>query len=470
MQKRIAPRVCVSVAVAVTVVFAWFCGASPVAGADVGASSRPPNIVVILADDLGYADLGCQGAKDIRTPNVDSLAKSGIRFTNGYVSCPVCSPTRAGLMTGRYQQRFGHEFNPGPNPAPNFGLPVTEATLAERLRKAGYATGIMGKWHLGFDPPRQPLQRGFDEFFGFLAGAHGYLETGEGRNSIRRANEDANLSGYLTDALGRESVAFIDRHKDQPFFLYLPFNAIHTPMQATEKYEQRFASIADKKRRTMAGMLSALDDNVGLVLKKLADEKLDERTLIFFLSDNGGPTAGNGSRNDPLRGFKGQVLEGGIRIPFIVRWKGQLPAGKVCDEPVISLDIHPTCLAVAGYKGEIPKDKPLDGVNLLPYLRGEKTGAPHDVLYWRFGPQAAIRRGAYKLVRMKEGDGLYDLANDVGEAKDLSKARPEILRKLAEAYEKWDAQLMAPAWQTSPRPGAARRQANRRANRQNQGE
>ncbi|MEW6211032.1 MAG: sulfatase-like hydrolase/transferase, partial [Acidobacteriota bacterium] len=329
--------------------------------------ARRPNILLIVADDLGYADLGVQGCKDIPTPNIDSIARGGVRFTNGYVSCPVCSPTRAGLMTGRYQQRFGHEFNPGPaaQAEEDFGLPLSEVTLAYRLKALGYATGMFGKWHIGYKPEMHPMRRGFDEFFGFLGGAHSYINPNERRaNPILRGNEVISERSYLTEAFAREAVSFIERHHNESFFLYLPFNAVHAPMQATEKYRSRFASITDERRRTFAAMLSAMDDAVGQVLARLRELKLEENTLIFFISDNGGPTLQTTSRNDPLRGYKGQVLEGGIRIPFLIQWKGRVPAGKVYDRPVISLDIHPTALAAAG--GKITGELKLDGRNLLP--------------------------------------------------------------------------------------------------------
>jgi arylsulfatase A-like enzyme len=412
------------------------------------AEARKPNIVVIVADDLGYADLGCQGCKDVPTPNIDSIAKNGVRFTDGYVSCPVCSPTRAGLMTGRYQQRFGHEFNGGPdqNAPENFGLPLTETPLPQRLRKGGYATGMVGKWHLGYKAELMPTKRGFDEFFGFLGGAHSYVNSNaDPNNRILRGDKPVDEAEYLTDAFGREAVAFIDRHKGEPFFLYLPFNAVHAPMQGAKKYHDRFADIKDDKRRTFAAMLSAMDDNVGRVLAKLREEKLEENTLIVFFSDNGGPTAVTSSRNDPLRGHKGQVWDGGIRIPFLAQWKGKLPAGKVYSRPVIALDIAPTALAAAGLP--TPDDARFDGVNLLPYLKGEKDGPPHDRLFWRYGAQSAVRKGDWKLVKINGGTHLFNLADDVGEMKDLAKDKPELLKELEADLKAWDAQLMKPLWQ-----------------------
>ena len=346
-----------------------------------GAESLKPNIIVIVADDQGYADLGIQGGKDIPTPHIDSIAKHGVRCSNGYVSGPYCSPTRAGLLTGRYQQRFGHEFNPGGASASgDLGLTLSEKTLANRLKAAGYATGMVGKWHLGSAPKFHPMQRGFDEYFGFLGGAHSYLEVGAGRDAVLRGTEPVDKVSYLTDDFAREAVAFIDRHHSQPFFLYLPFNSVHNPMHATAKYLDRFASIKDERRRTYAAMTSAMDDAVGAVLDKLDETKVADNTLIFYFSDNGGPPV-NGSNNGVLRGNKAQTLEGGIRVPFFVQWKAKLPKGVVYEQPVIQLDIAPTALAAAGVT--IGTEAKLDGVNLLPYLAGENKTAPHEALYWR---------------------------------------------------------------------------------------
>lgn len=441
---------------------AWLGMAS---AAGIAASPAKPNIVVILADDLGHADLGFQGCRDIPTPHVDSLAQSGVRCRNGYVSGPYCSPTRAGLLTGRYQQRFGHEFNPGAG----FGLPLGETTLADRLKAAGYATGLVGKWHLGEDPRFRPRRRGFDEFFGFLGGAHTYFP-GKGA-PIYRGDEVVDEKTYLSDAFGREAVGFIERHRDRPFFLYLAFNAVHTPMDATDDRLARFAAIGDTSRRTYAAMLTAMDENIGKVLGALRGAGLEENTLIFFLSDNGGPTMPgttiNGSRNDPFRGSKRTTLEGGIHVPFVVRWKGKLAAGSVYDRPVIQLDILPTALAAAGV--EAGSSSHLDGVNLLPFLAGQAGAAPHENLYWRMGEQMAIRRGDWKLVRYDRAadrprgrsdardvkmtpDRLYDLAGDPGERHDLSAENPEKLRELRSAWESWNAQLVRPLWG----PGSAR--------------
>jgi arylsulfatase A-like enzyme len=424
-----------------------------------------PNIIVILSDDHGYAEMGCQGCKDIPTPHLDSIARNGIRFTNGYVTCPICAPTRAGLLTGRYQQRFGFETNPGPEATASdqFGLDLKQATIADRLKSLGYATGMFGKWHVGYKPEYQPIRRGFDEFFGFLSGAHNYFAGGRERHSILRGAEPVEEKEYLTDAFGREAVAFIERHRDRPFFVYLPFNAVHSPLQAVEKYLKRFESISNPDRRTFAAMLSAMDDNVGRVLEKLREHGLEERTLIFFLADNGGPTAQTTSSNVPLRGAKGQMYEGGIRIPFLMQWKGRLPAGKVDDRPVIALDIHPTAVAAAG--GTIDPAWQLDGVNLLPYLTGGNPGRPHEALYWRMGQKRAIRLGDWKLVEERNSakPELYNLTQDIGEKVDLADKMPEKLKELETAWKAWDAQLEKPRWTWGEKGGGreARRQNGR---------
>ena len=298
--------------------------------------------------------MSCQGyTSQIPTPNIDSIAKSGIRFTSGYVSGPYCSPTRAGFMTGRYQQRYGHEFNPGParTTPVTFGLSLNEKTIGDHLKAAGYATGWFGKSHLGYEPQFHPLKRGFDEYFGFLGGAHDYLDAaGDSFNPILRGTKPVAQMDYATEAFGRAAVDFIEQHHSEPWFCYLPFNAVHAPLQATEKYRARFASVLDPKRQTFCAMLSAMDDAVGAVLAKLREHDLEEDTLVIFFSDNGGPTPSTTSGNGPLRSFKATTWEGGIRVPFMMQRKGHLPVGRVDDRPVIQLDILPTA-ARGGRRG-----------------------------------------------------------------------------------------------------------------------
>ena len=412
-----------------------------------------PNILLIVGDDMGYADVGFHGCKDIPTPNLDALAASGVRFTNGYVSGPYCSPTRAGLITGRYQQRFGHEFNPGGNQ----GLPLGEKTLADRLKDAGYVTGLVGKWHLGALPEMHPRRRGFDEFYGFLGGAHDYFKS----PGVLRGEEQVDDLDYTTDAFGREAAAFIERHRGEPWFLYLAFNAVHTPMQATGDRLAKFSAVQDDRRRTYNAMMLAMDEAIGRVLETPAREGLEENTLDAFNSDNGGPTMPgatiNAACSGPLRGSKRTALEGGIRVPFVVSWPGRLVPG-VCDKTVIQLDLHAAALAAAGVN--IQPAWQLDGVDLLPLASGEKTGQPHDALYWRMGEQMAIRAGDYKLVRYdsnadtRSGAGnqpvtapkLYNLADDIGETKDLADAMPEKLKELQSKWDAWNATLVQPLW------------------------
>jgi arylsulfatase A-like enzyme len=414
-----------------------------------GAStSRRPNVIVILADDLGYADLSCHSATDVQTPNIASLAKNGIDFTQGYVSAPQCSPSRAGLLTGRYQQRFGHEWNAAPkDPSPNIGLALSQRTLADVFKANGYATGLVGKWHLGMHPAYHPLKRGFQEFFGFLNSSHDYVyQPAHSYDPICREYTPVVEKEYLTDVFTREAVGFIRRHKDEPFFLYLPYNAVHVPLDPPPaKYLYRFAHIEKEKRRVFCAMLAALDDGVGAVLSTLRELKLEEDTLIFFISDNGGPTAGTSSRNTPYRGGKGGLGEGGIHIPFLAQWKGHLPAGVQYAQPIISLDVFPTTLAAAGITP--PAEPALDGVNLIPFLNGQANETPHAALYWRYGQAKAIRRGNWKLNAMRKDRAcLFDIVADPGERKDLSAEHPELVKQLSEELEGWTKQLAKPAW------------------------
>ncbi len=424
-------------------------------GGSISASERiadKPNILIIVGDDMGYADVGFHGVRDIPTPNLDALAADGVRFTNGYVSGPYCSPTRAGLLTGRYQNRFGHEFNPGGA----HGLPLSEQTLADRLRAAGYRTGLVGKWHLGNLAQMHPQQRGFDEFFGFLGGAHSYFEA----KGILRGTEPVNELDYTTDAFGREASTFIEQHDEKPWFLYLSFNAVHTPMQATDDRLSQFSNIADKQRRTYNAMMLAMDDAIGNVRKKLVETGQADNTLIAFISDNGGPAMPgvtvNGSNNAPLRGSKRTTLEGGIRVPYVLTWPGLIKPG-IFEQPAIQLDLHATALAAAGVDAQ-PEWK-LDGVNLLPFLSGERTDAPHDALYWRFGKQMAIRRGDWKLVRYDStadtqsaqtepvtAARLYNLAMDIHEDQDLSAANPDKVKELQASWDAWNQANVAPLW------------------------
>lgn len=427
----------------------------PLRAADAARPAKP-NILVILADDLGYADVGFNGCKDIPTPNLDRLAKQGLRCLNGYVTHPFCSPSRAGLLAGRYQQRFGHENNPAWLPESTVaGLPLSQTTLPQALKTAGYVTGCVGKWHLGAHPQFHPNRRGFDEYFGLLGGGHIYLPGAKGgveyQIPMNRNGRDEPLTEYLTTVLGREASAFITRHKGHPWFLYLAFNAPHTPLQVTDPLLERVKHIPDETRRGYAGLVVGLDDAVGTVMKALQESGQASNTLVWFFSDNGGPVSVTHSDNTPLRGAKGQVYEGGIRVPFLVSWPGRLPQGKDYAPPVISLDIFATAVALTGAK--VPVGHTLEGVNVLPGLAGEQAGALHDRLFWRSGggTRFAVREGDWKLVGGESGSTeLYNLANDVGEQKDLAPAQPEMVTRLRRAYDEWNQHNIAPLFE-SPR-------------------
>jgi arylsulfatase A-like enzyme len=409
-----------------------------------------PDILLIVSDDVGYGDLGFQGCQDIPTPHIDAIAAGGVRFTNGYVSSPVCSPTRAGLLTGRYQQRFGHEFNPAtpkPTDLAEGALPLSERTIADALREAGYATAIVGKWHLGLSKPYWPRQRGFDEFYGFLGGNHPYLP-GDGGGRIIRGNKKVAAPAHLTQEFGREAAAFIRRQTEveKPFFLYLAFNAAHTPLQPNKEHLARFHSIADPKRRKYAALISGMDDAIGEVMDALKAAGKADNTLVIFVNDNGGPQEANGSSNAPLRGDKVTLWEGGIRVPFAIRWKGMIPAGATYTHPVIALDATATAAAAAGAKLGSPQ-RAIDGVDLVPYLQGKKKEPPHKTLYWRFGTQHAVRQGDYKLLQSADGPRqLYDLAADLAEEHDIASTHPEIVQDLASVYEAWKSELIDPLW------------------------
>lgn len=413
---------------------------------------RQPNIVVLIASDLGYGDLGVQGGTDIPTPRIDSIARNGARFTSAYAAAPVSGPALAGLVTGRQPQRFGFEMEiPARRNAPaTAGLPVAEKTIGDRLKTLGYKTAWIGGWPLGSGTDFHPLARGFDEFFGFLGASHPYLPKKRAARDggLMRGESPVVESGCLTDALGREAADFIGRQKEQPFFLCVAFGAVSAPLQATDTMLEQFPNIGNKRRQLYAAMLASLDDNVGRVLDKLGPD-----TLVIFTSDNGGAARQNASDNTPLRGARGQMLEGGIRVPFLAQWKGRIPEGKKHDQPVSALDILPTAVAAAG--AEVAPDWKLDGVSLLPLVNGTTNTAPHERLFWRHGAQGAVRAGDWKLVRDGRGDAkLFNLKDDIGEMKDLAGEEIGIARDLNAAFEEWSGALAEPLWGVKPAKSA----------------
>ncbi|MFZ5830822.1 MAG: sulfatase-like hydrolase/transferase [Planctomycetota bacterium] len=406
----------------------------------VAASAAKPNIVVIVADDLGYADVlfNPQHPKEVTTPHLDALAKESVICRQGYVTGNVCSPTRAGLMTGRYQQRLGL-YTGG---EAGSGLPMSETLFPQFLKPAGYTSIQLGKWHLGPDPEWSPALRGFDEVFGFLGrGAHDYFKLNDPEDPIYRGTNVVKESGYLTDRLGEEAVAFIGRQQADPFFLYLAFNAVHAPLQAPADEIAKF-NTGNKDRNTLLAMGKRMDDAIGNVVAKLKSEGVWENTLLFFISDNGGPLAQT-ANNTPLRAGKHSDYEGGIRVPFLVCWPAMLQPGE-SQTVVSSLDVLPTALAVAGLPA--PADKPLDGLNLIPILRGE-VPAPTRILYWSSGSDEgwwAVRSGDWKLVAQKAKVELFDLAKDVSEKNDLAKAMPDKLAELTKLHDAWLDQMAKP--------------------------
>ena len=429
-----------------------------------------PNILVIFVDDLGYCDSELYGCNDIPTPNIKRLSDEGVLFTQGYVSSPVCSPSRAGLLTGRYQQRFGHEFLPSATPDSQAGLPLTETTLADVLKESGYTTGMVGKWHLGVQEKFHPNNRGFEVFYGILTATTDYIDPtsdqakywvptyagyhfpdpyidsqwlGRGDQAVMRGKVITEEHDYLTEAFTREAVNFIDQNREKPFFLYLPYLAAHGPLQVTEKYYDRFPHIKDEASRIQAAMISALDDGIGQVISALKRNGIEENTLIFFASDNGGGVA-HYTSNEPLRLGKQTMFEGGVRVPFLMKWPKRIPQGIVFESPVSALDIFPTAYAAAG--GLPRKDLYLDGVDLLPYLEGSEKSPPHENLFWRAGSIWAIREDNWKLIFAAERYWLYDLEQDIGEANNLVDQHPDIVKKLQKSYDQWNRANMAPIW------------------------
>lgn len=423
------------------------------------AATDKPNILLILADDAGYADFGFQGSQEMQTPNLDQLAQEGMVFHQAYVSAATCGPSRAGLLTGRYQQKFGYEENNVPGymaegglTGDDMGLPVSEKTLGNYLQEQGYTTGIIGKWHQGNADRYHPTKRGFDYFYGFRGGARSYFAFSDQNPNTRPEDRLERGFGqfeespiYLTDAFANDAIDFIRHRKEQPFFLYLSFNAVHFPMEAREEDIAKFPHLKGK-RRILAAMNLAMDRAIGRVLDALEEEGLSESTLVIFSNDNGGPSDHNASNNRPLAGTKASHLEGGIRVPFIARWPGVIEAGSQYQYPISMLDLLPTFYHLAGGKEE--DLNPIDGVNLMPYITGQKEGRPHQTLYWKKETRAAIRDGDWKLLRYPDRPAeLYRLTDDISEQNDLAAQYPEKVRTLFKKLFAWELTLDRPRWQ-----------------------
>ena len=397
-----------------------------------------PNIVIFYLDDMGWAQPGAYGGKLAPTPNMDRLATDGVRFTNGYSSGCVCSPGRVGLMTGRYQARTGHDANPTRE---GRELLLSEKTMAQHLKPAGYTTGIVGKWHLGDTAPEfMPLARGFD----FAMGTVGNLGEGKGPSFYRGNELLKELEGapVTSPVYAKEACGFIDANKDKPFFLYLSFNAVHSPIVASPHWLEKFKHL-DKRQQAYAALIGEADEAIGTVMTRLRDLKLEENTLIFCISDNGGANAL--AEQSGLRGSKWFVWEGGIRVTWMAQWKGTIPGNRVVNDPVIQLDVLPTALAACEQTSSVE----LDGMNLLPLLKGETEKLAPRELYFRFGVQHAVRQGDWKLVKASKDmePMLVNLTTDPGEQRDLSAENPAKKAELSALFDKWNASMQPPRWE-----------------------
>lgn len=453
----------------------------PTAAASEGEGARPANIIILMADDLGYADVSTYGIQRISTPNIDRIGKEGVIFTDGYSTAPVCSPSRAAVQTGRYQQRFGFEFNNGParrDDEEGLGLDPREITLGAALSQAGYATGLIGKWHLGSRDEFYPTNRGYGEFVGFLPGATSYIDRslpgvrhadnprGEieggralGRNQYTQVLEGPdrtivqNENEYLTEYFARRAADFVSRHSasEDPYFLYVAFNAPHDPLTVTQKYYDRFSHIETEHHRIYAAMVSALDDAVGAILEAVEKSGEADDTLIVFISDNGCAAYYEGMcACEPMRGGKLSHYEGGVRIPFVMRWPSEVKAGQIFRHPVSTLDLFPTAMAAA--RAPLPADRAYDGVDLAPFLSGRAQGAPHDQLTWRRAPMTSIRKGDWKLWKHMDGEFtlLFNLREDPNEQNNLAMSRPEVVSELEGALAEWGKDLTDPTWPSRP--------------------
>ena len=420
-----------------------------------------PNIIIIISDDQGYADVGFHGSKEIFTPNIDRIASNGVVFSQGYVSYAVCSPSRAGLITGKYQNRFGYTRNILLAPKDSLmGLPLSEQTLPDVLNNVDYKTKAIGKWHLGAHESLVPERRGFDEFFGFLIGGHRYFPEDLTLNDLSEARRQMDgyitriydngkridTKKYLTEELSDNAVKFIEDNSSDPFFLYLSYNAPHTPLQATAMDLERNNHIEVEKRRTYAAMVSSMDDGIGLILDKLEEKKITDNTIVIFFSDNGGVEWYNFSDNGILRGIKGDFYEGGIRVPFTMQWPSKIKPGTIYDKPIIALDVFATVASAASAEKYIRND--IDGVDILPYITGEKSGLPHKYLYWQNPDKDidVVRDERYKYIRIEEEEYIFDLKNDISEEINIIDSSKSMYDRLKSQFKEWEKEMIDPVF------------------------
>lgn len=413
--------------------------------------NEKPNIILVLTDDQGWADVGFNGCTDIPTPNLDRLASQGVVFSNGYVSHPYCSPSRAGLLTGRYQARFGHDCNmPYHTENDNkTGIPLSETLISEALKQIGYATAAIGKWHVGDHVDLQPNNQGFDHWFGFPGGGMNYWGTpGVPNKTIVRNGKKVPQEElrYLTDDFTEEAIDFINQKKEDPFFIFLSYNAPHGPDHATAEYLEKTKHIEYGGRSIYGAMVNAVDAGVGRIDSTLIANGIKENTIIAYLSDNGG--RGEHADNRPFRGHKGMIFEGGIKVPYFITYPNVLPSNQTYSSVVSSLDLYPTFLDAAGVSK--PLNSKLDGTSLIPHVLGQDKSEPHDKLFWRSvgGFEYAVRSGKYKLYKSayKEKTLLFDLDNDPYERMDIANDHPKVIAELEGDYKAWDAKNLEPGW------------------------
>ena len=407
------------------------------AAAPVTAATKP-NVIVIMADDLGYRDLGFQGSEVVKTPHLDALAHDGVIFTDAHAAASVCSPSRAGFITGRYQQRFGHEANV---PRGKEGMATNEFTIGQAFQSLGYKTYMIGKWHLGNLDEMYPTARGFDEFWGLREGSRSYFygkkEKLGNYHSMEYNGEHAKFEGHLTDRMTDAAINMVKADNKAPFFMFLSYTAPHAPLQATPE------DIEKANGNKYHALIQNMDDNIGRLVAYLEENKLRENTVIWFFSDNGGTTGA--ASNYPLNGKKGVEFEGGHRVPFIVNWPGHIEGGQVFDGLSSAMDIFPTSFKLAG---GTKTPKPLDGVDLMPFITGKETGNPHEILYWRKLEQAAVRKGDWKLIRAEGLDPIfYNIGDDRSELNDLAKSNPEKVQEFSKMISTWETEMIEPLWQ-----------------------